>query len=126
MELKGFLELSNYTNIYSLSTFDMKSKRGCVVSTCRSVYRVWCNKEGQVKSVRLNLDKINPDTEILGNTGICWRGFLVLALICRNRNNTFSLNVYLRLMDDATGKSENCFTQDLDFVPYKIYIVKFT
>ncbi|CAG9310867.1 KPTN [Blepharisma stoltei] len=122
MELRSFHELSNYTNIYSLSTFDIKSKRGCVINTCKNVHRLWCSKEGEVKLVKLNFPRIYADTEILGNAGMCWKSMLVTCIICRNRNNTFSMNLYIRRADDVTGMTEHSFAQDLDFVPYKVYM----
>jgi hypothetical protein len=123
MEIKSYYELPHYTNIYSLSKFFGPSRSGCVISTVKKLYRLYCDKGGAVKLRILSFKRVTAETEIIGHEGMHWDEFFIIAALLKTRNKTFTLNVYIRRQDDWKGDSEHSHEIELDFVPYRVYIV---
>lgn len=122
MELKSYYELPHYSNIYSLSKF-FGVRSGCVISTVKKLYRLYCDRDGRVKLRMLSFKKITAETEIIGHAGMLWEEYFIIAALLKTRNKYFTLNVYIRRQDDTKGDSEHSHEIELDFVPYRVYIV---
>ena len=133
ISLSNYHELPHYTNIYSLSTFETPTKRGCIINTSKHIYRLISRKNGTVTVVTINLSKIHGilspgEIEIQSQCSHYCKGYLYLAYTCRIRmNNDYAF--YLVMLKYPNG---DIYTTDapslikLDSTPYKIYIVHYT
>ena len=57
LNICNYHELPHYTNIYSLSSFETTTKRGCIISTSKHLYKLTVRKNGQVQFINIKLAK---------------------------------------------------------------------
>lgn len=121
----SYHELSNYTNIYSLSTFDTSNSAGCIISSNKHLYRLWC-KHGTVQIRPITLSNVQctlylADLEILANSSHFSDGFLTIALAVKNSRSSYAINIYMRRAEDF--QFEHSYSHEIDLVPSQIFLV---
>lgn len=122
MDIASYHELSNYTNIYSLSLLEHDALQVPIISTCKSLHYLTCNTEGFTELHRLIPNSLH-DTELLGIDSYYFKGSLIIAFISKARSHKFLIHVH-------TGKSlqdisDEGMKVDIDYIPYKIMLVRF-
>lgn len=130
LQIISYHELPHYSNIYSLSTFDNTSKKGCIISTSKHIYRLVFSKKGRFKITPIKLRKVNGNTqtgeiEIQGVSCLDFKGMVYLAFTCRSRKEgvySFSLIVMKNINEDLYTVDDPKDI-DLDYTPYKIFMV---
>lgn len=119
-----------YANIYSLGLFDSPTKRGCIISTSKHLYRLVSRKNGEVKLINVKLSKLHGkinkgEIEIQGVSVLYYKGFFYLAFICRSRKEgeyIFSIFV-MRYRSEDSYSIDRQESLDITYTPYKIFLV---
>lgn len=130
--ISDYHELPHYTNIYSLSVFDIALKRACIISTSKHIYQLILNDDGKIQVLLMKLNKLydhikTVEIEIQGQTVLNHKGSIYLGLIYRTQkenNLTFSIGV-LKYLNKDKYTPDRVESVDLNYIPYKISIVSY-
>jgi hypothetical protein len=121
MEIASYHELSNYTNIYSLSLLDHDSLQAPIISTCKSLHYLTCNPDGFTEVHRMIPNSLH-EVEILGQDSYYSQGKLTIALICKARSHKFFIQVHTgQSLEDINDEG---IKLSIEYIPYKILVVR--
>lgn len=129
VKICNYHELPHFANIYSLSTFETPTKRGCIISTSKHIYRLISRKNGIVELLNIKMkfhgNSHKGEFELQSQSSLYYKGFVYLAITCRVRKNSeyfFSL-IVMKYRNEDIYIIDSTASVDLEFTPYKIFMV---